>query len=239
MDYPYYYIAPSNIGIASGFDLDNNGVAVTAPGAAGYGEDSLGFGAFPGQFGMVVFPKYPIDLAGVRTFQDFLWKDMPDARLPDDASTPQPRDWYSPEELAVLPLSSKSHWDIPVKVNGEIVHILAAHPTPPVFDGLEDRNGLRNADEIRFWADYVTPGHGGYIHDDHGLTGGIANGERFVIVGDYNADPNDGDSVDKAIQQILLNPSVDGSVIPTSPGGVQQSVLQGGINTAHTGRQPG
>lgn len=234
-DYPYVYIAPSNTGIASGFDLDNNGVVVTTPGAVGYGEDALGFGAFPGQFGMVVFSKYPIDMAGVRTFQDFLWKDMPGARLPDDAATAQPQDWYSPDELAVLPLSSKSHWDIPVNVNGEVVHILAAHPTPPVFDGPEDRNGLRNADEIRFWDDYVSPGQGGYIYDDQGRTGGLAGGERFVIVGDYNADPIDGDSVDKAAQQILLDPSVDGSVIPTSPGAVQQSALHGGINTSHTG----
>ena len=41
-----------------------------------------------------------------------------------------------------------------------------SHPTPPVFDGPEDRNGRRNHDEIRFWADYVRPGHGGYIYDD-------------------------------------------------------------------------
>src|SRR5262245_2969575 len=235
VEYPYFYIAPSNTGVASGFDLNNNGIAVTTPGAPGYGDDALGFGAFPGQFGMVIFSKYPIETEGVRTFQHFLWKDMPGARLPDDSATPQPQDWYSPEELAVLPLSSKSHWDIPVNINGETVHILAAHPTPPVFDGPEDRNGLRNADEIRFWDDYVTPGQAGYIYDDQGHTGGLAAGERFVIVGDYNADPNDGDSVDKAIQQILFNPSVDNSVVPTSPGAVQQSALQGGANLLHTG----
>jgi 3-phytase len=47
IDYPYAFIAPSNTGIATGFDLNNNGVAVTTPGAAGYGDDSFGFGAFP------------------------------------------------------------------------------------------------------------------------------------------------------------------------------------------------
>jgi myo-inositol-hexaphosphate 3-phosphohydrolase len=233
IEYPYVYIAPSNTGVASGFDLNNDGVAVTTPGATGYGDDSLGFGAFPGQFGMVIFSKYPIEAEGVRTFQNFLWKDMPGARLPDDATTAAPQDWYSPEELAALPLSSKSHWDVPINVNGEIVHVLAAHPTPPVFDGPEDRNGLRNADEIRFWDDYVTPGQGGYIYDDQGGTGGLGAGERFVIVGDYNADLNDGDSVQQAIGQILFDPSVDGSVIPSSPGGVQQSELQGGANTTH------
>ena len=34
-DYPYVYIAPSNTGVASGFDLNNNGTAVTTPGAPG------------------------------------------------------------------------------------------------------------------------------------------------------------------------------------------------------------
>lgn len=232
-DYPYFFIAPSNTGVASGFDLNNNGVAVTTPGAPGYGDDSLGFGAFPGQFGMVIFSKYPIEADDARTFQNFLWKDMPGARLPDIAATSEAQDWYSAEELAVLPLSSKSHWDVPVNVNGEIVHVLAAHPTPPVFDGPEDRNGLRNADEIRFWDDYVTPGAGEYIYDDAGNTGGLGTGERFVIVGDYNADLNDGDSVAQAIGQLLFDPSVDDSIVPDSDGGDQQSALQGGANANH------
>ena len=42
----------------------------------------------------------------------------------------------------------------------QTVHVLASHPTPPTFDGAEDRNGRRNHDEIRFWADYVSPGRG-------------------------------------------------------------------------------
>ena len=32
----------------------------------------------------------------------------------------------------------------------------SAIPTPPAFDGEEDRNGRRNHDEIRFWVDYVS-----------------------------------------------------------------------------------
>ena len=66
-----------------------------------------------------------------------------------------------------------------------MVHVLAAHPTPPVFDGDEDRNGRRNFDEIRFSADYVTPNTGDYIYDDAGGTGGLKPGSRFVIMGDY------------------------------------------------------
>ena len=41
-----------------------------------------------------------------------------------------------------------------------------SHPTPPAFDGPEDRNGRRNHDEIRLWNDYLTPGAGGYMRDD-------------------------------------------------------------------------
>jgi 3-phytase len=235
VDYPYFYIAPSNTGIASGFDLNNNGTAVTTPGAVGYGDDALGFGNFPGQFGMLLLSKYPIDTANIRTFQNFLWKDMPNALLPDDPTTPRANDWYSQEELAVLRLSSKSHWDVPIQVNGETIHVLASHPTPPVFDGTEDRNGKRNHDEIRFWADYITPSKGNYIYDDEGKTGGIASGSSFVIVGDQNADPLDGDSFDNAIRQLLQNPGINTNVIPTSLGGPQQANLQGGANASQKG----
>ncbi|BBD64612.1 phytase [Nostoc commune NIES-4072] len=235
VDYPYFYIAPSNTGIASGFDLNNNGAVVTIPGEPGYGDDAFGFGNFPGQYGMLLLSKYPIDTANVRTFQNFLWKDMPNALLPDDPTTSQPNDWYSSQELAVLRLSSKSHWDVPIQVNGETIHVLASHPTPPTFDGPEDRNGKRNHDEIRFWADYITPGNGNYIYDDQGKTGGITSGSSFVIVGDQNADPLDGDSFDNAIRQLLQNPNINTNVIPTSLGGPQQAGLQGGANASQKG----
>ena len=230
--YRYRFTAPSNTGIPSGFDLDNNGQVVTAPGP-GYGNDSFGFGEFPGQFGMTVYSKHPILERGVRTFQKFLWKDMPGARLPDDPATGPPQDWYSPEELAVFRLSSKSHWDVPIRVRGKVVHFLTSHPTPPVFDGPEDRNGTRNADEIRLWADYVTPGAGEYIYDDRGRRGGLKPGERFVIAGDQNSDPLDGDSIPGAIQQLLDNPRVNTTVTPSSPGGPEQSAIQGRANTTH------
>ncbi len=235
ISYGYAFTAPSNTGIASGFDLNNNGQVVTTPGAPGYGDDALGFGNYPGQYGMAIYSKYEILYDQIRTFQTFLWKDMPGARLPDDSATEAPADFYSPEELEVLRLSSKSHWDIPVLVNGEVLHVIVAHPTPPTFDGPEDRNGLRNADEIRLIADYVTPGKGDYIYDDKGQFGGLEPGARFVIMGDMNADPNDGDSVDLAINQLLHNPYIDGGLVPTSEGGAEQAEIQGGANDAHTG----
>lgn len=227
VDYPYAYVAPVNTGVPSGLDLDNNG-------SVGGGNDALGFGAFPGQYGMVVYSKFPIDTDAVRTFQDFLWKDMPGAKLPDDPATPAPADWYSPDELDAVRLSSKSHWDVPIRIGRETVHFLVSHPTPPVFDGPEDRNGLRNHDEIRLWADYVRD-RADYLYDDEGERGGLERGSRFVIAGDQNSDPLDGDSVAGSAQQLLDNPAVNTRVTPTSRGAVEAAQRDGGVNLTHLG----
>ena len=219
IEYPYAFIAPSNTGVPSGMDLDNSG------GAPGGPNDAFGFGFFPGQFGMVVYSRYPIDYDNVRTFQLFKWKDMPGNLIP----TP----FYAPAEVEILRLSSKSHWDVPVEIGGKTVHFLVSHPTPPVFDGPEDRNGRRNNDEIRLWADYVSPGHSGYIYDDEGRRGGLKPGELFVIAGDQNSDPLDGDSVPGSIQQLTEHPLVNGKLTPQSAGAVEASALQGGSNATH------
>ena len=231
--YPHRYTAESNTGIPSGFDLDNNG-------SVGGPNDAYGFGFFPGQFGMAVYSMYPIDPTGIRTFQKFRWKDMPGAKLPDNPATPAPADWYSSAELNVFRLSSKSHWDLPVVIGGKVVHFLTSHPTPPVFDDPPffpagvDFNGRRNFDEIRLWADYISPGNKSrYIYDDGGGRGGLKPGSLFVIAGDQNSDPLDGDSIPGAIQQLLDHPLVNTKLTPASPGAVQQSALQGGANLTH------
>lgn len=203
-DYPYRYVAESNTGLPSGFDLDNNGVTDTTPGDDSYGGDALGFGQFPGQFGMAVFSKFPILTEEIRNFQEILWRDQPDNIIPPD--------FYSAEELAIFRLSSKSHWDLPIQVEGTTFHFLVSHPTPPVFDGAEDRNGRRNHDEIRLWSDYLTPGSAAY------LGGGLPTGKRFVIAGDQNADPSRGDSVNAAINQLLDHPRINSSFIPQRTG---------------------
>lgn len=229
--YPYAFIAPSNTGVHSGFDLDNNGSVVSTPGAPGYGEDAFGFGTRAGQYSFVVLSKFPIDTANIRTFQKFLWKDMPGALLPDNPNVAGAADWYSPAELNVFRLSSKNHADVPVLVNGTPVHILASHPTPPVFDDPAagapwiagvDHNGRRNSDEIRFWSDYVNPAASSYIYDDTETpgtaSGGLPANTRFVICGDQNADNNEGDSTDPAIKQIIGGiATVGGATIPANP----------------------
>jgi hypothetical protein len=133
----------------------------------------------------------------------------------------------------VFRLSSKSHWDLPIRIGRKTVHFLVSHPTPPVFDGPEDRNGTRNHDEIRFWADYVHPGRSGYIYDDEGGRGGLEPGAKFVIAGDQNSDPLDGDSIPGSAQQLLDHPRVNATRTPSSEGAVEASALQGGANAAH------
>ena len=172
--FPFSFTAPSNTGLATGLDLDGNGIVGNELGTIELAGDSHGFGTFEGQYGMVVLSKHEIALEDVRTFRTFRWRDMPEARLPVN---PDGSPFYSDEALEILRLSSKSHWDVPVRIGGEVVHLLVCHPTPPVFDGPEDRNGARNADEIRFWSDYIAGA--GYIRDDAGRTGGTCGRRAF------------------------------------------------------------
>jgi 3-phytase/alkaline phosphatase D len=180
---------------------------------------------------MAVYSMYPIDVATIRTFQLFVWADMPGANLPVDPGTGM--SFYTDEELEIFRLSSKSHWDLPIQIGNKVVHFLVSHPTPPVFDGPEDRNGTRNNDEIRFWADYVIPSRSGYIYDDNGMYGGLT-GELFVIAGDQNADPFDGDSFPGAAQQLLDHPLINTKATPASAGGVEMAG-QGPPNDTHVG----
>lgn len=179
INFAHRYTPNTNTGLAAGFDLDNSG-------SIGGGNDAYGFGNFAGQFGMTIYSKD--EIAKGRTFQTFLWKDVPNNLLTNDptAGANNLSNFFSAAERDVLRLSSKDSVDVTLKINGVEVHFLAAYPTPPGFDGAEDRNGKRNHDEIRFWKDYVNGA--GCIYDDAGTFGELVTGAKFVIAGDYNAD---------------------------------------------------
>ncbi|MCR9089181.1 MAG: endonuclease/exonuclease/phosphatase family protein [Rhodobacteraceae bacterium] len=245
IDYPHVMAPPVNTGVASGVDLDGDGDA-GGPG------DAWGFGRFPGQYGFAVFSRLPFDNAAARTFQTLPWRAMPatllDAPDPEGAPLAGPGGFYAAEVAEILRLSSKSHLDLPLVVGDLRVHLLAAHPTPPVFDGLEDRNGKRNHDEIRFWADYIEGA--AWITDDAGQSGGLPEGRRFVIFGDLNADPFDGDSRGAGVRQLLDHPKVLGSatdpeITPAGEGSLDQpdeTETHAGdprFDTADFGRRPG
>lgn len=214
VNYPYFYQGPVNTGVNSNFDLDNNGVAGQLPG------DGFGYGHFAGHFAMAILSKYPIDQQKIRSFQHFKWADMPNALRPVNPNTKE--SWYTDDEWRSLPLSSKSHWDIPVTVNNRQIHLLASHPTPPVFDGEEDRNGKRNHDEIRFWRDYISPLHSNYIYDDGQIKGGLAPDSRFVILGDLNASNQGGEAILSGIDGLLRHSGVQ-NIAPQSKGALQHS----------------
>jgi len=216
--YPYRYLAQVNTGVPSGLDLDNNGRI----GGSGRdaGNDAWGYGLHPGQYGMLVLSKYPIDPAAVRSFRLLKWSTVPGAVNPIDPRTSRP--WYAAAAWAQLRLSSKSHWDVPVQTPGGLVHFLVSHPTPPVFDGPEDRNGHRNAQEIALWRHYLDNApDAAWLCDDAGRCGGLEANARFVIAGDLNNDPIDGDGHHAAIIELMEHPRMLRHPAPTSAGGAE------------------
>lgn len=224
LHYPYRYLAPVNTGVASGLDLDRDGLvgpALPVPGedaaaARARGNDAWGYGLHPGQYGMLLLSMHPIDAASARSFQLLPWSAMPGAARPVDPATGAP--WHDDATWSRLRLSSKSHWDVPVRTPLGTVHMLASHPTPPVFDGPEDRNGARNHDEIRLWTEYLGGGNLAWLCDDAGQCGGLAADARFVILGDLNNDPADGDGRHQAITGLLAHPRVLRAAAPAGEG---------------------
>ena len=220
LNYPYHLQIPTNTGLLCRADLDGDGVP-TLP------ADGQGFGAFHGQYAMVVLSRFPLLPEAARSFRQFLWGQMPGAQLPDRQPGSGLGDYYSAAAQAELRLSSKNHLDLPVRVPGvegeRVLHLLLSHPVPPVFDGAERRNRCRNHDEIRLWCDYLDGAD--YLRDDAGRQGGLSSAASFVLLGDLNADPQAGDGDRRAIRRLLAHPrlhasAAQGAMRPSSAGGV-------------------
>jgi hypothetical protein len=212
IDYPYVFAAPCNTGLPSGRDLNNDGhmARMGDPRSAQYAADCYGWGEYPGQYSMALLSQFPIDEENVRTFQTFPWKDLPEHHLPTE---------FYGDHADHLRLSSKSHWDVPVRIDDAMLHLLMSHPTPRGFDGDEDRNGRRNHDELKFWVHYLE--NDPELTDDQGRTGGYDSDAPFVLAGDFNADPSNEAMYDgiNAINQLLTLPQVqDLSALLSSEG---------------------
>lgn len=193
--YPHLFSDRPNAGVASGEDLDGNG-------RVGEPRDSQGYGEFTGQAGMAVLSRHPI--GDVRSFTDLLWRDVPGNLAPMADDTPFP----SEAARAVQRLSSVAHWDLPVRVGDDTLHILAWHGAPPVFDGPEDLNGARGADEALFWlklldGDLAFPPPAGPV----------------ILTGVSNIDPLDGDGRHAAMRRVLDHPRLQDPA-PEGPGGI-------------------
>lgn len=196
----YAFSARPNAGLATGLDMDGNG-------RTGEARDAQGYGRFTGQGGMAILSRHP--LGNTRDFSALLWKDFPGAIPPMRNGAPFP----TPKAFAAQRLSSVAHWDVPVIVPDRApLHILTFHANTPVFDGDEDRNGRRNHDEIAFWQRYL----------DGALTEKPPS-DPFVIVGDANLDPQDGDGRRTAIISLLSDPRLQDPA-PKSDGGRAESV---------------
>ncbi len=170
---------------------------------------------------MALLSRLPIDHDRLRDFTPLLWRDLLGATLPAVDGAPFP----SPEAQAVQRLSSVAHWDVPVLLpDGGRLQLWAWYATPPVFDGPEDRNGLRNADEALFWLRYL----------DGEIPGAAAPEGPFVIFGDANLDPFDGDGRHEALGALLGDPRVQ-DPFPGSAGGIAAAARDAGVNAGHRG----
>jgi hypothetical protein len=207
--YPWRIALRPNRGIQSGIDLDGDG-------RAGGREDAQGYGAFAGAEGMAVLSRLPIRDDGVRDFSAFLWRDLPGALLPGPPVTAA--------ALAVQRLSTSGHWEVPLALaGGGSLRLLAWHATPPVFDGPEDRNGRRNHDEAAFWLRLI---EGALPH--------APPAAPFVLLGNANMDPADGDGRPGAVRALLAHPALTDPA-PASAGGPAAAAAQGGANARHQG----
>jgi hypothetical protein len=193
IDYGHALAGPVNAGERSGFDLDGDGRT------AGWA-DGFGWGKFPGHGGMALLSRLPIEAEAARSFRMLAWAELPGALLPVRADgSPYPD---APAQAA-LRLSSRAHWDVPVELpGGGRLHLLAANPTPPLFDGAERFNARRNHDEIRLWSEYLS---GAALRDDAGLVAGSPEAP-VVVLGNLNADPFDGAGLREAIAGLLAHP---------------------------------
>ena len=130
-----------------------------------------------------------------------LWRDLPGNLMPP----------ASPEVAAVQRLSSTAHWQVPVDTGSGPITLLAWSATPPVFDGPEDRNGRRNHDEAAFWLDRLPE-------------------SRFVLIGDANLDPVDGEGRPEALRALIAAAQ---DPKPASEGAARAP--QTGANALHSG----
>lgn len=228
--YGFAFYEPVNTGVNSGLDLDRDA-------QLGGPADAWGFGHYPGQYGMLLYSQLPIVVAESAAFQKLKWRDLPEPNFPSDPQAAAP--YYDDETIQSFRLPSKSFWDVVVRLPGDsnrTLHLLCSHPTPPVFDGPEDRNGLRNYDEIRMVAHYISQrGKSPYVENHSGELHGLPADASFVVLGDLNADPVDGGGRPGAIQQLLKHPAVNASFVPESLGGRAASEAKPELNARQKG----
>jgi hypothetical protein len=190
LHYSHLFAARPNSGRQTPYDLNGDG-------KLGGPADAQGYGRYNGQGGMAVLSRYPIDTDYITDFSSFLWKDLPHSTL----NSSREKLFPSTTAMNAQRLSSVAHWIVPIQISPEkSLSLLAYHAGPPVFDGPEDRNGIRNADETLFWVRY--------LDNELGTSYARPPKNRFVILGDANLDPDDGEGRKVAIRGLLNHPLI-------------------------------
>lgn len=191
--YPHAFALPPNSGVQTGIDLDGDG-------RAGGPGDAQGWGRFAGAGALAVLSRLPVAAEEAIDLSALLWADLPGSLI-DGAA-------LSPEAVAVQRLSSTGHWQVPVVLpGGGRLTLLLWSATPPVFDGPEDRNGRRNHDEAALWLRHLD-----------GALGPPAPVAPFVLLGNANLDPVDGEGRRDALAALLADRRLQDPA-PESPGG--------------------
>ncbi|WP_343042643.1 endonuclease/exonuclease/phosphatase family protein [Yoonia ponticola] len=177
LDYPQHFALRPNTGLQTDFDLDGDG-------RFGDARDAQGYGRFSGDGGMAILSQFAIDATQVTDLSDVFWRDVPNAVLPTTMTS---------EIAAIQRLSTSGHWIVPIDTRIGPVTLLAFAATPPVFDGPEDRNGLRNRDELMIWQHVLDGKYG-------------AAPSNFVLLGNANLDPLGGEGYSTAMAEVLRDP---------------------------------
>ena len=185
VDYPFSYIGETNSGVRTGLPQPF---------------DYKGYGSFKGQYGIACLSKFRMDFEAIKNYKDVPWGAMPlnycgEMGCPED-----------------FPLWSTAFLDIPVDINGTVVHFLLLHPTVPLRNYMNLR---RNADQLRFLERYISG------QDAPGVPA-LKNDAPFVIMGDLNADPEEGLGTCEVIRKFLNNGNITGN------GQAQKTFLEGG-----------
>ncbi len=180
INYPHFFALRPNSGMTTGLDMDGNG-------QLGEARDAQGYGRFAGQGGLAILSRWAIDEARVTDHSALLWRDLPGATLPRQNGQPFP----SEAAQSVQRLSTSGHWIVPILAPDGPVNLMVWSATPPVFDGPEDLNGLRNRDELRLWQAVMD-----------GTIGPPPAGP-FILIGNANLDPSDGDGLRPAMAALL------------------------------------
>jgi hypothetical protein len=182
--YPHQFALRTNAGLQTGLDIDGDGYT-------GDARDAMGYGRFLGDGGMAILSRHSVDVNNVTDLSDLLWRDVPDAVLPQMNGKAFPSD----DVQAMLRVSSAGHWIVPINISGQTITLLVFSATAPVFDGPEDFNGLRNRDELRVWEAVL----------DGTL---VLPPINPILIGNVNADPFDGQGLRSGIAGVLARPDL-------------------------------